>query len=95
MANIKIVSATEARNKWFELLSWVNTYSGEVMIKRRNRIVAKIFPGEKPVIDDVDEILEKMKGRLKGKNVYFPYEDKKIIAREKKYLKNIRLWRMK
>jgi len=53
------------------------------MIKKRNRIVAKIFPGEKPVIEDVDEVLEKMKGRLKGENVYFPYEDKKIIAREK------------
>jgi len=43
----------------------------------------------------VDEVLEKMKGRLKGKNFYFPYEDQKIIDREKKYLKNIRLWRMK
>jgi len=84
MANIKVISATEARNKWFELLSWVNTYNGEVMIKKRNRIVAKISPGEKPVIDDVDEILDKIYGRLAGKKVYFPYEDKKVIKKEKK-----------
>ena len=84
MANIKVISATEARNKWFELLSWVNTYNGEVMIKRRNRIVAKISAGEKPVIEDVNEILDKIYGRLSGKKAYFPYEDKKVIKKEKK-----------
>ncbi|GIW64326.1 MAG: hypothetical protein KatS3mg092_0259 [Patescibacteria group bacterium] len=94
MSDIKIVTATEARKNWFALLNWVNTYNGEVFIKKNKRIIVKLIPGEKPVLDNLENIIKKTKGRLKNKKTYFPYEDKKIISREKKYLKNIRLWKI-
>lgn len=95
MKNVKIVSATEARNNWFEILNWVNLEKGEVLVKKNERIFVRILPGEKPVIDDLDEILEKTYGRLANKKSYFPYEDRKIIKREKNANNPSRLWKIK
>lgn len=36
------------------------------------------------MIDSIEEIIKKTQGMLNGKNTYFPYEDPKIIKKEKK-----------
>lgn len=96
MRNLKIFSATEARNNWFEILNWVNTERKEVWIKKRNTIIARIYPGETPIIGNVDEIIKQACGFLKGKKGIFPYqENKKVIKRERKYLKKIRSWKIR
>jgi len=94
--NIKIISATTARNKWFELINWINTEKKEVWIKRRNKIVLKIYPSYSSSFEDTAAILEKTRGILKNKKTFFPYQDdKKVIEREKKYLKKIRKWQIR
>ncbi len=96
MRNIKIISATTARNKWFELINWVNIEKKEVWVKRRNKIVLKIYPGYVPSFEDKEAIIEKTRGILKKRANLFPYqEDKRVIRQEKNYLKTIRKWLIK
>ncbi|MFN4212952.1 MAG: hypothetical protein ACK4FL_03270 [Microgenomates group bacterium] len=94
MANIKIISATQARNNWFEILNWVNIERKEVWIRKNDKVVAKILPGDKVSIENMDEVIKKTFGYLKGKKGVFPYqEDKKVIIREKKANDPNRLWK--
>lgn len=94
MGNLKIISATEARNNWFEILNWVNSERKEVWIKKNKKVVAKILPGERANIEDVQEIIKKTFGYLKNKKGTFPYQDdKKVISREKKTNDPNKLWR--
>lgn len=95
MGNVKIVSATEARNNWFEILNWVNYEKGEVLVKKNKRIFVRILPGERPKLESLDEVLKKTYGRLTGKKPYFPYEDKKILEKEKKANNPPKLWKKK
>lgn len=95
MRNLKIISATEARNNWFEILNWVNFVKGEILIKKNKRIFARILPGKIPEINSVDEILNKIYGRATKKKAYFPYEDKRIIKKEKKANNPNLLWMKK
>lgn len=94
MRNLKIISATEARNNWFEILNWVNTERKEVWIKKNKKVIAKILPGERANIENVEEIIEKTFGYLRDKEGTFPYQnDKKAIIREKKANDPNKLWR--
>ncbi len=96
MNNLKTISATEARNNWFELLRWVNQERKEVWIKKNKKILVKILPGDPPTIDNLEDIIRRTRGMFKGKKTYFPYQDdKKVIARERKYLNDVRLWKIK
>ncbi len=95
MGNLKIISATEVRNNWFEILNWVNYEKGEVLVKKNKRIYVRILPGETPKLESLDEILEKIYGRLVKKKAYFPYEDKKILEKERKANKPPKLWKKK
>ncbi|MCM8788127.1 MAG: hypothetical protein NC935_08820 [Candidatus Omnitrophica bacterium] len=95
MANIKIISATQARNNWFEILNWVNYEKGEVLVKKNKRFYVRIIPGETPKLESLDEVLNKIYGRLANKKSYFPYEDKKIIKKEKKANTPPKLWKKK
>ena len=56
MNNLKIITATEARNKWFEVLNWVNTQRKEIWVRKNNKIVVRILPGNEPMIDNVEEV---------------------------------------
>lgn len=94
MGNFKIISATEARNNWFEILNWVNTERKEVWIKKNKKVVAKILPGERVNIENIEEIIKKTFGYLRGKKGTFPYQDnKKVIIREKRVNDPNKLWR--
>lgn len=94
MGNLKIISATEARNNWFEILNWVNTERKEVWIKKNKKVVAKILPGERVNIENIEEIIKKTFGYLRGKKGTFPYQDnKKVIIREKRVNDPNKLWR--
>ncbi|MDO8609123.1 MAG: hypothetical protein Q7R95_01115 [bacterium] len=94
MNKIKIISATDVRNNWFEVLNWINVNRKEIWVKKHNRIIVKILPGEEPKIDNIEEIITKTKGSLANKKTYFPYqEDKNAITREKAYMKKTRLWK--
>lgn len=94
MNNLKIITATEARNKWFEVLNWVNTQRKEIWVRKNNKIVVRILPGDEPMIDNVEEVITRTRGMLAKKKTYFPYQDdKKVIAREKAYMKKVRLWK--
>lgn len=85
MGNLKIISATEARNNWFEILDWVNSERKEILIKKNKKVVAKILPGDRANIENPEEIIKRTFGYLKDKRGAFPYqEDKKVIVREKK-----------
>ncbi len=85
MGNIKIVWATQARNNWFEILNWVNTERKEVWVKKNKKLVAKILPGDKVIIENIDKVIKKSFGYLKGKKESsLIREGKKVIIREKK-----------
>ena len=96
MKNLRIISATEARNNWFEILNWVNQERKEVWIKKNKKIAVKLSPGDPPNIDNIEDVIKRTRGMFKGKKTYFPYQDdKKVIERERKYLTNVRLWKIK
>ena len=96
MKNLRIISATDARNNWFEILNWLNIERKEIWIKKRNRIIAKLYPGEIPVIDNVEDVIKRTFGFLKGKKGEFPYqENKKVIKREREHLRKVRSWKIK
>lgn len=95
MNNLKILSATEVRNNWFEVLNWINYEKKEVWVKKNNKIIAKITPSYQPKLDDLETVINNTYGMLKGKIAYFPYEDKRIITAEKKYNRPAKLWKNK
>jgi prevent-host-death family protein len=95
MDNLKIVSATEARNNWFEILNWVNTKDEAVTITKNSLPIAKIIGVKTYRLKKTVEIARNLRGFLKDKRVYFPYKDPKVIARERKYLNDVRLWKIK
>lgn len=96
MRNLKIISATEARNNWFEILNWVNTERKEVWIKKNKKVVVKILPGERANIENVEEVIKKTFGYLKDKKGSFPYQDnKKVIIREREANNPNKLWKMR
>ena len=93
MKNITIISATTARNRWFELINWINAEKREVWIKRRNKIVLKIYPGYTPSFEDQEVIIKKTRGMLRKKANLFPYqENKRVIRQEKDYLRRVKEW---
>ena len=95
MDNLKIITATEARNNWFEVLHWINSEKKEVWIRRNKTIIAKISPGDTPMIGDIEEVIRRTKGMLAGKKTYFPYENPKIQAKERKANNPNTIWKTK
>jgi len=95
MNNVKTVSATEARNNWFEILNWINAKGVTVTITKNNSPIAKIVGVKTFRLKKMAEIARNLRGFLKGKKAYFPYEDPKIISKERKYLNDVRLWKIK
>ena len=95
-SSIKIIPATELRNNLFEIINWINAERKEVWITKNSETVAKLIPAKRYTIEDIDEIIKRTRGMLKGKKVIFPYQDnKKVIARERKYLKDVREWKIR
>lgn len=82
MKGIKKISATEARNRWFEFLNFV--YFKEIP-------VIKLIPAKKASLKKPTELIEETFGFLKGRETCWPSEEEKVINREKRYLN--RLWR--
>lgn len=95
MNSLKTISATEARNNWFEILNWINAKDVTITITKNNLPIAKIVGVKTFRLKKTTEIARNLRGFLKGKKVYFPYEDHRIIARERKYLNDARLWKIK
>lgn len=95
MNNIRTISATEARNNWFEILNWINVKDEAITITKNNLPIAKIVGVKTFRLKKTAEVAKSLRGFLKGKKVYFPYEDPKIVAKERKYMDDVRLWKNK
>ena len=95
MKNIKIIQATDLRNNLFEILNWINSEKKEVIITKNESPIARLTPEKNYQIYDVEEVIKRTRGMFKGKKVYFPYEDPKIIAKEKKANNPDKLWKIK
>lgn len=95
MNNAKIISATDVRNNWFEVLNWINVNKKSVWVKKHNRIIVKILPCDEPKINNLEDIINRTRGILANKKTYFPYENPKIIKREKKANNPETLWKIK
>ncbi len=87
----RIISATEARNKWFEILNIVYFGGEEVIIEKNNTPIVKLIPMVKPGLDSAEEIIEKTFGFLKTTDNYWFSEDKKVRTKEIKY--SDRIWK--
>lgn len=92
---IKTITATEARNNWFEILNWVNANNEEVAITKNNLPVAKIVGIKRYKFRKTYEVALSLRGFLKKNKVYFPSEDKVIKLKEKKYMDRVKLWKIK
>ena len=64
--NITTLSATQARNKWFELLNTVYFKGHSVIIKKNNMPMIKLVPLKEPNLTSAKEIIEKTYGFLKN-----------------------------
>lgn len=92
----KTLTATEVRNKWFEVLTWVNAERKNIIITKNKLPIAKISPARRVRLKgDVEELIKRTYGMLKDKKGYFPYEDPKVIAREKKHMRSLKKWKVK
>lgn len=91
MKDLKIISATEARNRWFELLNLVYFKGTSILVEKNKVPMIKLIPAGKVNLRRTDELLEETFGFLKSRKTYWPSEDKKVIKREKRYLD--RLWK--
>ena len=77
------ISATEARNRFFELIELVAYKDLPVIVKKNNKDLVRIIAERKPEAGfiDIDEMIKATFGMLaKGK---WPYDDKKVVNREK------------
>lgn len=93
--NTTTISATEARNRWFEILNRVYFGGESIVIEKNNKRIVRLIPEKKPeAIEPAEVFAKRMYGYLKGKKGSFPYQDnKKIIAKEKAYTKTLRTWK--
>lgn len=91
----KSISATEARNNWFEILNWVNANKGEISITKNSLPVAKIVGIKRYNFKKTYEVALSLRGFLKKTKVYFPSEDKKVKLKEKNYMDKVRQWEIK
>ncbi|KKS74288.1 hypothetical protein A2968_05815 [Candidatus Gottesmanbacteria bacterium RIFCSPLOWO2_01_FULL_42_22] len=84
MKNVRIVNATDLRNNLFEILNWINFEKKEAVITKNNMPIARIIPEKNYSIATIDEVIKRTYGMFRNDKVYFPYEDPKIITKEKK-----------
>lgn len=87
----RIITATEARNRWFEILNLVYFRGEDIVIEKNDVPIVKIVAFKKPEIEDVNLVIKKTFGFLKNITTYFPSLDKKIRAREIGFMD--RLWK--
>ena len=94
MLKTKIISATEARNKWFEILNHVY-FNGESIIIEKNKLpMIKLSRVMKPSLTSAEEVIKKTFGFLKtAKKTAWPVEPKEVRKKNNAYLKKI--WTMK
>ena len=86
MTLIKI-SATEARNRFFELIEMVAYKDLPVVVKRNNKDLVRIIAEAKPGTDFIplSEIIKQTYGMCADtKKEDWPYEKGKVIKKEKK-----------
>lgn len=95
MKNVITLPATELRNNLFEILNWINFEKKEAIITKNNLPIARLIPEKNYKVYDINEVIKRTYGMFKEKKVYFPYEDPKIIAREKKANSPDKLWKRK
>lgn len=83
MSLIKI-SATEARNRFFELIEMVAYKGYPVVVKRNNKELVRITAERKPESDFIDEkkLIEETYGMC-AKDTW-PYEKDTIVKKEKR-----------
>lgn len=92
MKNVRIVKATDLRNNLFEILNWINFEKKEAIITKNDLPIARLIPEKTYAIDDLDEIIRRTYGMFKDVKTYFPYEDPKIIEKEKKLNNPKKIW---
>ena len=95
MKNVRIVPATDLRNNLFEILNWINFERKEAIITKNNTPVARLIPERNYSIESLDEVVRRTYGMFKDEKVYFPYEDPKILEKEKKFNTPNKLWKKK
>lgn len=88
MYKIKTISATEARNKWFEILNHVY-FNGEPIIIEKNKLpMIKLSRVTKPSLASIGEVITKTFGFLKtAAETAWPIETKEIRRKNSAYLK--------
>lgn len=86
------ISATEARNKWFELLNLVYFKGESVIIEKNNLPMVRISSVANPSLIATKDVIKKTFGFLKNKKTYWPSLDKKIKRKEIGYLNKIKSW---
>ena len=89
MSNIVKINATEIRNNWFGILSWILSSKKEILISKNKKTVARLIP-ESPSIFAPLKTAKETFGILKRKEG-FPYENKRVIEKEKSL--NIDPWK--
>jgi hypothetical protein len=91
MTNLKTISATEARNKWFEILNLVY-FNGESIIIKKNRLpIIKLNRVSKPVLISTEEVIARTFGFLKEAGLTeWPEESREARRRKSNYLN--KLW---
>lgn len=91
MLKTKTISATEARNKWFEILNHVY-FNGESVIIEKNKLpMIRLSRVTKPSLTSVEEVIARTFGFLKtAKRTDWPAESKGTKRKNNAYLK--KLW---
>lgn len=88
------IAATEARNKFFEILNAVMHKGEEFVVEKDGKPAAKVIPidEEKKSPEEIDKIIEDMRNVFKGKKKrkYWSVIDTPAWKKkERKYLENL------
>lgn len=86
------ISATEARNRWFELLNLVYFKGESVIIEKNSLPMVKMSSVANPSLIATKDVIKKTFGFLKKKKTYWPVLDEKIRNKEIDYLNKIKSW---
>lgn len=87
-----LITATEARNKWFEILNLVYFRGEEIVIEKNKIPIVKLTAVGKPNVISASEVIKKTAGFLKNMKTYWPSEDKRVGKREIKYMDKLKSW---
>jgi len=88
---INIISATQARKRWFELLNLVYFQGESVIIEKNSIPIVRLTSVKKPSLKSTDEVILKTAGFLRKNKTFWPSEDLQVRKRELDRVKNI--WR--